>query len=94
MFCTSGQSFTPIIAEKAATDLKLLTNLREATHRILYNFTNSAAMNGLSSTVEIVAVNTWYNNALMACMIISGILTAVSGLMMVVHTFGTKKEEK
>ena len=94
MFCTSGQSFSPIIAEKAATDLKLLTNLREATHRILYNFTNSAAMNGLSSTVEIVAVNTWYNNALMACMIISGILTAVSGLMMVVHTFGTKKEEK
>ena len=94
MFCTSGQSFTPIIAEKAAHDLKLLTNLREATHRILYNFTNSAAMNGMSSTVEIVAVNTWYNNALMACMIVSGLLTAVCGLMTVVHTFGTKKEEK
>ena len=73
MFCTSGSSFSEIVAPRASTDLKLLTNMREATHRILYNFSNSLAMNGLSSTSRIVDITTWYEAALIALIAVSAV---------------------
>ncbi len=43
----------------------------------LYQFVQSNAMNGISSTTEIVPIRTWYQNALLAAEIVLGILTAV-----------------
>ncbi len=94
MFCTSGQSFAPIITEKASSDLKLLENLREATKRILFNFTRSAAMNGLSATAEVVIVTPWYTTALNALGISSGILGALCLALSLLHTFNKRKETK
>lgn len=91
MFCTSGSNMSAIILEKAPNDLKLLENLREATHRNLYNFANSAAMNGLTSTARVVKVMTWYEAALISLISVSSVLGAVSIGLVFYTTF--KKEE-
>lgn len=91
MFCTSGSNMSNIILEKAPNDLKLLTNLREATHRNLYNFANSAAMNGLTSTARVVKVMTWYEAGLISLISISSVMGAASIGLVVYTTF--KKEE-
>lgn len=93
IFCTSGNSFTPIIEEKAATDLKLLTNLRESTHRVLYNFANSLAMNGMTSDSKIVQVRVWYENVLLALTIVSAVVLAGSAAMVCLQAFSKKEEE-
>lgn len=41
-------------------DPALVARMREATHRILYTVANSAAMNGMSTTSEIVSVIPWW----------------------------------
>ena len=95
MFCTSGSGFANYLDGLDITkDLKLLTNMRESLHRQLYNFANSAAMNGLTSNSKIVTVRTWYENALLATTVISAVLLAGSGAMAVIQSFFNKKEEE
>jgi beta-glucosidase len=67
--------------------------MREALHRQLYNFANSAAMNGLTSTSKIVTVRTWYENALLAATIVSAIILVGSGALVVTQAFGKKEED-
>jgi beta-glucosidase len=94
MFCTSGTGFATYLSGlDITTDLKLLTNMREALHRQLYNFANSAAMNGLTSTSKIVTVRTWYENALLAATIVSAIILVGSGALVVTQAFGKKEED-
>ncbi len=92
MFCTSGNSFYNIIVVRAESDLKLLTNMREATHRILYNFANSLAMNGLTSTSKIVTIPTWYETALNAMTIASAVIFVLTSAMVVVQAFAKKED--
>lgn len=92
MFCTSGDSFEKIVLAKAPTDAKLYANLREATHRTLYNFASSFAMNGLSASAKIVKVRTWYNNAFTGLEIGSSIFLAVSIALLALSLIGKKKE--
>ena len=95
MFCTSGTGFANYLSGLDITkDLKLLTNMREALHRHLYNFANSAAMNGLTSDSKIVTIRTWYENALLAATIITAVVLAGSGAMAILQTVFSKKEEK
>ena len=57
--------------------------MREATHRILYTVANSNAMNGISSTQEIVAVTPWWETALYVLIGTTGILSVFSVVMAV-----------
>lgn len=91
MFCTSGTTFETIIVERAQADSKLLVNMQEATKRNLYNFANSAAMNGLSSTSRIVIVRTWYENALIGMMSASSILSLGSFALLGLSIFSKKE---
>ena len=93
MFCTSGNTFYTLVVEQAKTDAKLLENMRESAHRILYNFANSAAMNGLTSTTKIVPIMTWYEVTLLTMTIVSAVVVAGAGIMTIVHAFGKKKED-
>ena len=93
MFCTSGTGFANYLNGLDITkDLKLLTNMREALHRQLYNFANSAAMNGLTSTSKIVTIRTWYENALLAATIVSAVVLAGSAAMVVLQSFFKKED--
>lgn len=95
MFCTSGTGFANYLSGLDITkDLKLLTNMREALHRQLYNFANSAAMNGLTSDSQIVTVRTWYENALLAATIITAVVLAGSGAMTILQAVFSRKDEK
>ena len=95
MFCTSGTGFANYLEGADITsDLKLLTNMREALHRQLYNFANSAAMNGLTSDSKIVTIRTWYENALLAATIVAAVAFAGSGIMVLAQAFFNKKDEK
>ena len=94
MFCTSGTGFANYLKGIDITkDYKLMSNMREAIHRQLYNFANSAAMNGLTSSSRIVNVNTWYDNALIALVSVSSVLTAAS-LGLIVYNFAVSKKEE
>lgn len=95
MFCTSGSTFSSYLEGVGiTTDLNLLTNMREALHRQLYNFANSAAMNGLTSDSSIVTVRTWYENALTAVVAVSAVILAGSGVMAVITSYGRKDEKE
>lgn len=94
MFCTSGSTFSSYLSGADITsDMKLLSNMREALHRQLYNFANSAAMNGLTSDSKIVPVMTWYQQALVSVTVIAAVVLAGSCIMLGVQTFFNKKKE-
>lgn len=92
MFCTSGTSMSAIIAERAKTDAKLLENLRNATHRNLYNMANSLAMNGLTSDSKVIDVVTWYEAAIISVISVSTV-GALASLGLLGYSI-LKKEEK
>ena len=69
-------------------------NMREALHRQLYNFANSAAMNGLTSTSKIVTIRVWYENLLLALTVISAVALAGTLAMVVIQAFFDKEEDK
>lgn len=92
MFCTSGTGFANYLKGLDITkDYKLMSNMREAIHRNLYNFANSAAMNGLTSTSKVVTVNTWYDNALIALIACTSIVLAGSAAMLAFGMFSKKE---
>lgn len=93
MFCTSGSGFAEYLKNIEFTkDTKLMANMREALHRQLYNFANSAAMNGMTSSSKIVIVRTWYQNALLATTIASSVLLAASAALVACGMFDKKEE--
>ena len=93
MFCTSGTGFATYLENINFTeDTKLMNNMREAIHRQLYNFANSAAMNGMTSTSKIVVVRVWYQKALTATTVISSIVLAGSLALMTLGLLAKRKE--
>lgn len=95
MFCTSGSGFAAYLENIDFTsDTKLMANMREALHRQLYNFANSAAMNGLTSTSKIVTIRVWYENLLLALTVISAVALAGTLAMVVIQAFFDKEEDK
>ena len=92
MFCTSGTAFAKYLeGYKIRTDLKLMTNMREAIHRQLYNFANSAAMNGLTSNSKIVQVATWYDIAITTLIVVSSVIAAASLAFVVLNFIAERK---
>lgn len=93
MFCTSGTGFATYLENINFTeDTKLMNNMREAIHRQLYNFANSAAMNGMTSTSKIVVVRVWYQKALTATTVVSSIVLAGSLALMTLGLLAKRKE--
>lgn len=95
MFCTSGAGFANYLKGIDITkDYKLMSNMREAIHRNLYNFANSAAMNGMTSSSKVVPVRVWYQNALLGLEIGSGIILGLSLLMIGLQLYFISKEKE
>ncbi len=94
MFCSSNKVFTNYLLATIEKDAKFMENVREANHRILYNFANSFAMNGLTSSSRVVYQMTWYNKAFLAIIIVSAVIAAGSAIMLGLHIFFGRKEGK
>lgn len=94
MFCTSGSTFANYLqGADITTDAKLMSNMREAIHRILYNFANSAAMNGSTSDSKIVTVKTWYEITLITITAVMAVVLAASVIIALLQTFVVKEKE-
>lgn len=91
-FAITNDSRANEILTDLTTDADLYAALRESVHRNLYAIANSQEMNGISSSMKLVPVATWYQILLNAMMGIFGVLTAVSVVMLTIKTY--KKEEK
>lgn len=59
----------------------------------IYQMIGSNAMNGLTSNTEIVYVTTWWQNALTACVVATGALTALCAAAYVVVNLKANKKE-
>ena len=73
-------------------DVNLFAAVREACHRILYTFVNSKAMNGISSSIEVVPVNPWWKTVLIDADVIFGCLAALCIIGMLTGENKMKKE--
>ena len=92
MFCTSGANFENILLQRLPKDAKLLQLVKDAVKNNLYNFANSLAMNGLTSTTRIEYVAPWYEIALNSLIIGSSVIVAGSAALLAVNAFLAKKE--
>lgn len=72
-------------------DVNLYAAVREACHRILYVFANSKAMNGISSSVQVVQLTPWWKTALID---VNVILVCLAALSIVGVLFAREKEKK
>ncbi len=78
--------------ESLLNDVNLFAAVREACHRILYVFVNSKAVNGVSSSVQIVQTTPWWETALIDIDVIFGCLTAL-GIVGMLASGGKKDKE-
>lgn len=62
-------------------DAYIVTQMREAMHNILYTVVNSNAMNGLSEADTMKQVTPWWQTALIALIVVFGVLTVVCAVM-------------
>lgn len=76
----------------AQQDAKLVENMREASHRMLYNMVNSNAMNGIDVNTRMVRVMPWYRVLLLTVTIVSAVVAAASGGLLVCSVIYDKKK--
>lgn len=74
-------------------DSTLFGAVRQACHRILYVYVNSKAMNGISTSTDIVPVTPWWKTALVNINVILGCLVAL-GIVGCVATYDFKKKRE
>jgi beta-glucosidase len=67
--------------ENIKNDPILLTAVREACHRMLYNFVHSVAINGISSTDIVVQTTPWWQYAFLALNIVLCVASTASAAM-------------
>ena len=87
----SSTQWTTNLIELYQDDPDICQAMRQATHRILYTVANSSAMNGISTTQEVVSVTPWWQTALYALCGVCGAMTVVS-VVMVIRTKKKKAE--
>ena len=71
-------------------DINLFSAVRQAAHRILYTYVNSKAINGISSTIEVVPVTPWWETVIVETDVLLGCLTALA----IVGFLAGKEKEK
>ena len=74
-------------------DMYFQQQMREGIKYYLYNIAQSNAMNGNSSTTEIVYIRTWVDNALLGGTVVSGALTGLFLILAIVKDIKSKKED-
>lgn len=79
---SSDVKWTDDLTNLYQDDPDVVQAMREATHRVLYTVANSNAMNGISSTQEIVAVTPWWQTALYALIGLFAVLTIIDIVML------------
>lgn len=84
--------FSAINPTALAGDAKLLSAARQATHRILYTYVNSNAMNGVAANTKVVKVTPWWKGAIQGMEIASGVLAVACAGLYVVSAVNRKKE--
>ncbi|MBQ7226788.1 MAG: fibronectin type III-like domain-contianing protein [Clostridia bacterium] len=90
-FAITNDSRANEILTDLETDADLYAALREAVKRNLYVIANSQEMNGISSTMKLVPIATWYQILLTVLDIIFGVLLVGCATMLVLKT---RKEDK
>lgn len=90
MWATSGSVFYNYIVGKAPNDAKMLANIREACHVILYNVANSSGMNGLSPTAHVVKVTPYWE---MAAYVVIGVLAVADAAVLGLVVYGSMKKK-
>lgn len=83
MWATSGSVFYGYVVDKVPKDAKLLANMREACHVILYNVANSNGINGLSATAHVVSVTPYWEKLAYALIAVLSIADAVAAFFVV-----------
>ena len=68
--------------------------MREAAKRNLYVMANSSAMNGIGRGAEIIYHTPWWQNAMLAGQIVTGILAGISVAMAVASFVLARKKER
>jgi beta-glucosidase len=91
---SSGDWLVSKIEDYAASDNKLLANLRESAHRFLYAYANSFVVNGLSSSDKVVSVMAGWEVALITVDVIIGVIGVASlGLAVTAYVLDYKKKK-
>ena len=93
MWATSGAVKEEIL-NAALNDSKVVGNLREATHYLLYNVVNSLAFNGIAAGDKIVRVYAWWEIAAFAMEIGLGVICLGSFALTMVADSKSKKTNK
>ena len=91
--CNNAKKWAAMLKEHK-DDPDLATVMREASKRILYTVSNSNAMNGLGTDVQVIEHRTWWQNAFIAMDVIFGVLTAFCAFMLIRTVFLRKKAVK
>ena len=91
-FAVTNDSRAEELLKTLETDADLYAAVREACNRNLYVIANSAEMNGLSSNMRIFTVLTPYQKALIAAIVVFGVLFAGSAALLIVQTYFRKEE--
>lgn len=84
---------TTLSVDSIRNDSVLRTAVQDACHRMLYNFVNSVAMNGISSSTRIETVTPWWQTALITVDALFGAATAVTMVLYLIYV-NKNKEEK
>ncbi len=88
---SSAVQWTDDLNNLYKNDPDICQAMRQATHRILYTVANSNAMNGLSSTAQVVATTPWWQAALYAVIAVCAVGTVGCGFMTFKKAKGYKK---
>ena len=94
MWATSGTAIYDAVIDDAKKDAKMVANMRESCHYMLYNIVNSMAFNGIAPSDKIVEVMPWWQSLLIAIDCIIGVVLAGSIAMVAVAKLKGKKEEE
>lgn len=84
--------YAELNAENFASDLNLLTAMRESCHRTLYVVVNSAGMNGMSENTVVINLINWWQVAIVALDVLLG--CAALGCAILFLADYIKKEKK
>ena len=79
---SSSVSWTNDLNNLYKDDPDVCQAMRQASHRILYTVANSNAMNGISTSQEVVAITPWWQTALYALCVVTAGMTVVSGVIL------------
>ncbi len=90
---SSGDWLVSKIEAWAAEDGKLMKNIRTSAKNYLYAYANSAAMNGMNETSHVVHTTSWVETDMKIARIVMIVLTALSGIAMLISYFLDRKNK-